>query len=217
MPHLDAESLIQHVTVHLADSLPKTAIDRIEDSMDGMPGDRRQIEQRKRLHEWIDAGHGSCILRNPDIALMVQNTFLHFDHARYHLHAWVVMPNHFHVLFQPINGWSLAKIVASWKEFTARRIGDYLRSAHQKIDTPENANQEIGVPGSADQKIDGPGNDNPPVEGKTVWHHEYWDRHIRNEQHYAKTVSYIHNNPVAAKLIARAEDCPWSSVGGAKV
>ena len=199
LPHLDAEALIQHVTVHLADSLPKTAIERIEHSLDGMSEDRRKIERRKRLHEWIDAGHGSCMLRHPDIAAMVQNTFLHFDHARYHLHAWVVMPNHFHVLFQPINDWSLAKIVASWKKFTARGIGDYLRSA----------NQEIGAPG----------NDNPPIaieRATPVWHREYWDRYIRNERHYEQTVSYIHNNPVVAGLIACAENWPWSSVGGAE-
>lgn len=199
LPHYDAEALIQHVTVHLADSLPKIAIERIEHSLDGMPEDRRKIERRKRLHEWIDAGHGSCMLRHPDIAAMVQNTFLHFDHERYHLHAWVVMPNHIHVLFQPINGWSLAKIVASWKKFTARGIGDYARSA----------NQEIGAPGA-------PGNDNPRIgmgKGKAVWHREYWDRYIRNERHYEQTVSYIHNNPVVAGLIARAGDWSWSSVG----
>ena len=52
---------------------------------------------------------------------------LNFDSQRYHLIAWVVMPNHVHVLFQPINEWTVSKIVATWKKFTARKIRDYGR------------------------------------------------------------------------------------------
>jgi hypothetical protein len=42
---------------------------------------------------------------------------------------------------------------------------------------------------------------------------EYWDRHIRDEKHFAGAVAHIHNNPVKAALVARAEDRPWSSAG----
>ena len=33
LPHCDGDSVIQHVTVHLADSLPKSAIEKIESSL----------------------------------------------------------------------------------------------------------------------------------------------------------------------------------------
>ena len=79
-------------------------------------------EHRKRVQEWLDAGHGSCVLREPAIASMVQNALLFFDAQRYRLLAWVLMPNHVHVLFQPMNDWPVAKIVASWKKFTAHEI-----------------------------------------------------------------------------------------------
>ena len=194
LPHYDGGSIIQHVTVHLGDSLPKSAIEQIERSLEGLPDERRKIERRKRLHEWVDAGHGSCILRHPDIADMAQSTFLHFNDMRYRLHAWVVMPNHTHVLFQPINDWPLSKIVASWKKFTARKIGDYLRVANQEIGGPGNAGLPTGI-----KKLS-PG-----------WHREYWDRYIRNERHYAQAVAYIHDNPVTAGLVECAEAWPWSS------
>ena len=216
--------------------MPASAIKDIEDSLEGLPDDRRAVERRKRLHEWIDAGHGACLLRGPEIASMVQDTFLHFDGDRYRLHAWVVMPNHFHVLFEPLDDWPLGKIVASWKKFTARKIKDYLRNANQEpernanreiggprgenanreIGGPgrENANREIGGPGgeNANRRLAGPGSANLPIGiDQPIWQREYWDRYIRNASHYENTVEYIHYNPVAAGLTGQPEDWPWSS------
>lgn len=193
--------MIQHVTVHLADSLPRKAIERIELSLSGLDQDQRSVERRKRLHEWIDAGHGRCVLGEPGVAEMVQNAFLHFEGIRYQLHAWVVMPNHIHVLFEPLADWALAKIVASWKKFTARRIRDFLRAT----DTADGV-----ANGFANREIGGPGKPGP------VWRREYWDRYIRDERHYRQTVEYIHNNPVAAGLAPCPEAWRWSSIGGVK-
>ena len=44
-----------------------------------------------------------------------------------------------------------------------------------------------------------------------VWHREYWDRFIRDDRHFQSVVEYIHHNPGKARLVARAEDWPWSS------
>ena len=195
IPHCDDESLIQHVTVHLADSLPKSAIERIEHALSVLPESEHAVERRRRLHDWIDAGHGLCVLRDDEVARMVQDSFLHFDGIRYRLHAWVVMPNHIHVLFQPMDGWSMSQIVASWKKFTARQVNEILKK--------EKATRESGDPG-ANREIGAPGN-------KPLWHREYWDRYIRNEKHYRQTVDYIHGNPVAAGLVNRPEGWKWSS------
>ena len=198
LPHFESADATQHVTFHLADSLPKDVLDRLNEELKGLPAARQDIERRKRVEAWIDAGHGSCVLREPDIANMAQNSLLIFDAQRYRLLAWVVMPNHVHVLFQAMNGWTMAKIVASWKKFTARKICDFRRAAnaagnaHLPIGESLNtANREIGVPG--------------------VWHREYWDRFIRDERHFQQVVEYIHQNPVKAGLVARAEDWPWTS------
>lgn len=43
------------------------------------------------------------------------------------------------------------------------------------------------------------------------WMADYFDRYIRNAEHFARTVRYIENNPVKAKLCARPEDWPFSS------
>jgi len=128
LPHFESSEVTQHVTFHLADSLPQTVLLRLESELKTLPAGKRDAEHRKRVDAWIDAGHGSCILRKPAIAAMVQGSLLTFDSQRYRLLAWVVMPNHVHVLFQPINGWTVAKIVAAWKKFTARKICDNRRN-----------------------------------------------------------------------------------------
>ena len=43
------------------------------------------------------------------------------------------------------------------------------------------------------------------------WMLEYFDRYIRNEKHYKKTINYIENNSVKARLCARPEEYPFSS------
>ena len=45
-----------------------------------------------------------------------------FDTSRYLLHAWVIMPNHVHLLLSLAEAASLERVVASWKRFTANQI-----------------------------------------------------------------------------------------------
>ncbi len=52
---------------------------------------------------------------------MIEN-WQHFDATRYRLHAWVVMPNHVHVLVEPLAGAAIGDIVQSWKSYTSKII-----------------------------------------------------------------------------------------------
>jgi type I restriction enzyme R subunit/putative DNA methylase len=179
LPHRDEPRLRQFITYRLADSLPQEKLDVLEDELRLLPEERRESTRRQRIEAWLDAGMGCCALRHPEVAPFVQNAFLHFHGERYRLHAWCIMPNHVHVLIEPLT--ALAKIVQSWKSFTARWV-----LAH-------NAELELGVP------------------GRILWMREYWDRYIRDENHHRKTVDYIHRNPVKAGLCATPEAWPWSS------
>ena len=68
-------------------------------------------------------------LTTQSASALVQQSLLFFHGQRYCIVAWVIMPNHVHVLFQPREGWSVAKIVASWKKFTAMKICAQRRAA----------------------------------------------------------------------------------------
>ena len=44
-----------------------------------------------------------------------------------------------------------------------------------------------------------------------VWMMEYFDRYIRDYDHFEKVVNYIHNNPVKAGLVQSPSEYRWSS------
>ena len=76
----------------------------------------------ERLQRWLDVGHGACVLRDERIRQIVEESLWHFANKRYSLYAFVVMPNHVHVLFMPEDGWDARKIVADWKRYTAKSV-----------------------------------------------------------------------------------------------
>ena len=69
--------------------------------------------------------HASC--GAPDVAEIVQNALLHFEGERYRLHAWCIMPNHVHLVVQPLAEHQLKDILHSWKSFTATKINHLLK------------------------------------------------------------------------------------------
>jgi len=180
LPHFDGLHFVQSVTYRLADSIPQTKLAELQEELEHLPENLREIERRKRIEEWLDAGMGCCALAHPAVARYVQDSFLHFHGERYHLHAWCIMPNHVHVLLEPIT--ELATIVKGWKSYTARWV------------LKKNEELALKIPAS-----------------NTLWMREYWDRYIRDAEHYRKTVEYIHYNPVKAGLCDVAEAWPWSS------
>ena len=46
-----------------------------------------------------------------------------------------------------------------------------------------------------------------------LWEREYFDRAIRDESHFYRSVKYIHHNPVKAGLCKEPEDWTFSSLG----
>jgi REP element-mobilizing transposase RayT len=71
------------------------------------------------LERYLDQGYGACYLARLGIAQIVEEALLHFDGDRYRLLAWVVMPNHVHVVVEMFEAHPVAEIVHSWKSFTA--------------------------------------------------------------------------------------------------
>lgn len=126
LPHCDQPGLIQGITFRLHDSMPSTVLEQWAKETEGLPEIQRATERQRRIAAYLDAGHGACWLRDERIAEVMENTLLHFDGERYELLAWVVMPNHVHVLAEMREGWPLAKLVYSWKTWTAKRANEIL-------------------------------------------------------------------------------------------
>jgi putative transposase len=88
---------------------------------------------RRKLPHWELAGSTYVVtfrvhktlgqpLENHALACVVEEA-LWFSHGeRYFLHAYVIMPDHVHLLLTPFAEWSLAKILKGIKGFTARQM-----------------------------------------------------------------------------------------------
>jgi REP element-mobilizing transposase RayT len=179
LPHVDAVGELQMITYRLADSLPRSEIEKLKLELEGHPEKVRSRVSRLRVEELLDSGLGCCALARPDVAKVVEDTFLKFDSEKYELLHWCIMPNHVHVLIRPYI--SLGLIVQSWKSYTGRW-------ALQN-------NERLGL----------------GIQGECFWMREYWDRFIRNLEHFENAVSYIRANPVKARLCANPEDWRWGS------
>ena len=121
LPHRDEPGLTQFVTFHLADSFPVelrsewVAMLEVEDVQ----------ERREQLQAYLDKGRGQCVLRQPAVAKVVEDSLKFYHDQRYELRAWVVMPNHVHVLFK-VGDVSMSQSVEDWKKFTAHAINKLL-------------------------------------------------------------------------------------------
>lgn len=58
---------------------------------------------------------------------MVEDALLYYDNERYRLLAWVIMPNHIHMLITPLAGHSLSGIMKSIKTWTSRHANEILQ------------------------------------------------------------------------------------------
>jgi REP element-mobilizing transposase RayT len=119
IPHFEGGSIPQSLVFRLADSLPAWRIQALDEELARLPKDTVARERRRQLDAYFDQGAGSCWLSDSRVAALVQNALLRCDGERYHLHAWVIMPNHVHALFTPIQPAVVGQIVHGWKSYTA--------------------------------------------------------------------------------------------------
>jgi REP element-mobilizing transposase RayT len=122
LPHRDEPGLTQFVTFHLADSFPGALRSEWEHLLEL----EDRLEQRKQIEAYLDRGRGACHLRRFGIAKIVEDSFRLFHSIRYELRAWVIMPNHIHVLFK-VGTVPMSDIVREWKKHTGRLANAMLK------------------------------------------------------------------------------------------
>ncbi len=142
LPHWRQEGATYFVTFRLADSLPQQCMAEIAAIRRQWelvhPGPRNESAWRDycrqvgtKQEEWLDKGCGSCALNRQECAELVAGAMKFFDDQRYLLGAFVVMPNHVHVIFRLLGDQSIESIMMSWKGFTARKINQLLKRTGQ--------------------------------------------------------------------------------------
>src|SRR5713226_7085512 len=125
LPHFDAGEVFQSITFRLHDSMPQTLLEKWKQELAREPEDFDE-KLRYRIDAYLDRGVGACYLADERIAALVQSALLHFDGQRYRLSAWVLMPNHVHLLAAPCLAHSLSDIMHSIKSYTAQEANRLL-------------------------------------------------------------------------------------------
>ncbi len=111
----------------------------------------------------------------------------------FNLWAWVIMPEHVHLLLWPRTGTKTQDVLADIKRPVGQRAIAWLEE-HCPEFLPRLT-----------------------VQNKNRTYRRFWqagpgqDRNIHTAEAAHKVVEYIHQNPVTRGLVARAELWPWSS------
>ena len=74
----------------------------------------------ERMEAWLEEGHGSCALRDPEVRKHVEQALTKFDGVRLDLDCAVIMPNHVHLLLKPRTDENVFKLIGGMKGASAR-------------------------------------------------------------------------------------------------
>jgi len=115
LPHYDGPYVTQIATFMLVDSFP------VERRAEWEPILEEEDEslRRRKLEAWLDRGLGECWLLQPRVATLVEEKLRQVDGVQYRLQAWVLMPNHVHLVVD-VRDTPLTQLVNHWKGGTAR-------------------------------------------------------------------------------------------------
>lgn len=141
MPHWSSDGIVYEVCFRLADSVPEKLqqewLSKRRELQEITTREQRELtEQEKKQFQYLysqkveaflDSGHGSCLLKEPGVSEIVRLALEYNDHQKYLLHAWCIMPNHVHMLFQILGGTPQGEILQGWKSYTAHAVNRFLK------------------------------------------------------------------------------------------
>jgi REP element-mobilizing transposase RayT len=132
LPHWQQGEVMQFVTFRLGDAMPATKIRQwkeehaawiLQHPKPWTPDQESEYHRRFtwKLEHWLDEGAGSCLLKDPACRGTVEEVLMHGQGKQVEHHAWVMMPNHLHLLFTP--GLPIQTLMKVWKGTSAQRLG----------------------------------------------------------------------------------------------
>lgn len=132
LPHWEVEAAEYFVTVRCADSLPREATAHIAElhrhlaNITARSTEFAALQRQlfRSLEKFLDAGHGSCPLRQPDCARILVDELSALSDCGAVVSHFTVLPNHWHALITPAKDCphTLSQIMKRVKGRSARRI-----------------------------------------------------------------------------------------------
>ncbi len=142
LPHWQQPGAAYFVTWRMADSIPVEVLREWEAERDvwllyhQLPlSEEDEAEFHRlfssRIDRYLDDGHGSCVLRRPELREIISESFGFFEGVRYEQLSRVIMPNHVHTCFVLHPDWLLEKVLYSWKRRTSGVINERFGTSGQ--------------------------------------------------------------------------------------
>jgi putative transposase len=226
LPHWQPPGSIFFVTFRTAGSLPNEVETQLRDEreriqkLEHSSPDRAEevLLLQKRLFATYDKYLGqecrrenneTCFLREHGAASIVVECIKQGAKLkRFLLHRYCVMPNHVHILIEPLRiGTNAENFEPQWPPI-----------AWQKGMQPDAPEEEAayfslkqilrGMKGASSNAIK-----RLLARSVNTWQDENFDHWVRNHEEYVRVIDYIDQNPVKAGLCSHPSEWLWSSVG----
>jgi len=197
LPHWDVPGAAYFVTACLEGSIPARGLldlngYRAELRNRPRPQDTEEAEWKRtlgklefsRIERWLDQEPAVRHLSDTALTQIVMDRLLFFAGRRYDLYAFVVMPSHFHWVFQPRAEW-VATLTG--KQTPRERLMKSVKGYSSRL-----CNEHRGTRGA-------------------FWQEESYDHWIRDIDELERIILYIEANPLKAGLAKAPEDWHFSS------
>ncbi|UKN02008.1 transposase [Paracrocinitomix mangrovi] len=145
--------------------------------------------------EWIDV-----FTSNDYKEILIESLAYCQKHKGMEIYAWCIMSNHVHLAFRALNEAKPEQILGDFKRYTSKAIVRAIKS------NPKESRREFLL-NTFKKAADTSSN----VDNYQFWRHDNKPIEIWSNKVISEKIRYIHNNPVKAGLVYRAEDYKYSS------
>jgi REP element-mobilizing transposase RayT len=208
LPHWQPHGAVFFVTFRLKNSLPYEIVESLRREREHQNTFDEQVYFEKWASYLDKAESGPRWLAQPEIADVVKEALLYRDGKVFDLHAFSIMPNHVHVVFEPqrrsewhsepLSKSDWLRSVLKGQSDSSLSLSDYQAGLplfkimqSLKRHTARQANLILGREGA-------------------FWQDESYDRVMRDQDEYIRTMHYVLENPVKAGLVSRWEEWKWT-------
>lgn len=203
LPHWHPQDAVFFVTFRLKNSLQYEIIESLREERErakialqkkpeseyvhqNTPDEQRYFEKWESHLDKAELGPRWLSL--PEIADVAKKALQYRDGKVFDLHAYCIMSNHVHVVFQPLSKPSYQPDLPGASEWHSD-LPTIMQSLMRH--TARQANKILGREGA-------------------FWQDESYDRVIRDADEYTWIVNYVLENPVKAGLVSEWEDWKWT-------
>lgn len=144
---------------------------------------------------WLDV-----FIRNEYKDLFIESLTYCQKEKGLEIHAWCIMSSHVHLVFRSIKGQKPELLIGDLKRFTSKSIVKAIQ------ENPRESRKEFLL-----EYFKNEGEKSSNVTNYQFWRHDNKPIELWSNKVIKQKIDYVHNNPIEAGLVYKAEDYVYSS------